>query len=186
MLTAPQLLAAKVLGILVAVLLIAGGSFYGGHHYEALAFDAYKAKQGEQAAKQVTTNHDAVAAISASDAAGLRVIAANAQESRNEIQKRNDALVGTNAALSDTVSRLRTRLAGSGIQSAALSQAATGGSDDHGSSGAALPDGLEQLVKFNSARFLEADDDAINLTAAQAVLTQDRLICNGALPSITQ
>lgn len=172
----------KALGVLAALLVVAAGAYYSGHHREALAFDAYKAQQAAQAQKQVTTNHDAVAAISASEAEGLRRIAADAQESRNEIQKRNDALIAANADLSGKL----WRYLHASKQPASVPTVAAGGPADHGASDAALPVGLQQFTGWLTGQFYAADKLAVNLTAAQAVIEQDRLVCNGALPGISQ
>lgn len=173
-------IALKTIGIALAWIVVAAGAYYEGHHHEALAFDAYKAEQAAQAQKQITTNHDAVAAISASEADGLRKIAADAQESRNEIQKRNDALTAANAALSG---RLWHYLSAR-KQPASVPTAAAGGPADHAAGDAALPVGLQQFTGWLTGQFYAADKLAVNLTAAQAVIEQDRLICNGALPGI--
>jgi hypothetical protein len=172
----------KAIGIALAALVVLGGAYYEGHHHEALAFEAYKAQQAAQAQKQVTTNHGAVAAISASEAEGLRRIAADAQESRNEIQKRNDALTAANADLSGRL----WKYLGARKQPASVPTVAAGGPDDHGASDAALPVGLQQFTGWLTGQFYEADKLAVNLTAAQAVIEQDRLVCNGALPGIAQ
>lgn len=172
----------KILAVFAAFLIVAAGAYYEGHHHEALAFDAYKAGQQAQAQKQVTTNHDAVAAISASEADGLRRIAADAQESRNEIQKRNDALTAANADLSG---KLWKHLS-AGQQPASVSTVAVGGPVDHAASDAALSVGLQQFTGWLTGQFYEADKLAVNLTAAQAVIEQDRQVCNGALPGISQ
>lgn len=173
----------KALGILAALLVVAAGSYYEGHHHEAAAFAAYKSAQAALAQQQVTTNHDAVAAISASEADGLRKIAANAQESRNEIHQRNDALVAANSALAG---RLRSYLARTSQQPASVSTVAAGGPADHGAGDATLPVGLQQFTGWLTGQFYEADKLAVNLTAAQAVIVQDRQICNGTLPGIPQ
>jgi hypothetical protein len=172
----------KIIGALAALLIVAGGAYYEGHHHEALAFDAYKAQQAVAAQKQVTTNHDAAAALSASEAAGLRRIAADAQESRNEIKKRNDALTAANADLSGKL----WKYLNAGKRPASVSASAAGGPVDHAAGGAALPVGLQQFTGWLTNQFYEADKLAVNLTAAQQVIEQDRLICNGSLPGITQ
>jgi hypothetical protein len=174
----------KIGGVLLAMAIVAAGATFEIHRVKTQAVDAYKQSQTVVAQKQVITNQTAVAGISASEAAGLRQIAATAQESRNEIQKRNDALVGTNAALADTVSRLQHRLAGTNQQPVVVSKAAAGGREPDAASDATLPVGLADLVKFNAAQFLAADEDAVTITALQAVVTQDRQICNGSLPGL--
>lgn len=173
-----------IIGALVGAMALFGGGYYEGHSREAAAFDTFKAQQAAIASQQVVTNHTAVAAISASEADGLKQIATTATESRNEIQKRNDALVGSTAALSATVASLQHRLAGTSQQLAAVSKAGAGTGSADAAGDAALPVGLADLVKFNSAQFLAADDDTVTITALQAVATQDREICNGALPGL--
>lgn len=173
-----------IIGALVGAIALTFGGWYAGHHGEEQVFNAYKATQAAAAEKQVATNVTAVAAISASEADGLKQIAATAQESLNEIQKRNHALVGNNAALSSTVASLQRRLTGASQQLAAVPKAGAGGSDDHAASDPALSIGLADLVKFNSAEFYAADQYAVNLNAAQQVIVQDRQICNGSLPGL--
>lgn len=174
----------KILAGLLVFLGVAGGSAWLMHSHDSKVFQDYKDQQTALAAKQVISNKAAVAAITASEAQGLRTIAASAQESRNEIQKRNDALVGSNVALASTAGRLRARLADAQRQPVVVPGAPASGSTADAASQPALPDGLEQLVKFNSAQFLAADENAVTITALQAVVTQDRAICNGALPGL--
>jgi len=175
----------KMGGILLALTIVAAGTAYEIHHIKTSAVKSYQTQQVVVAQKQVITNQAAIAGISASEAAGLKQIAATAQESRNEIQKRNDALVGTNAALADTVSRLQHRLANASQQPVVVSKAAASGPVPDGAGNAALSVGLEQLVKFNTYQFKLADENAVTITALQAVVTQDRQICNGSLPGVT-
>lgn len=173
-----------IIGALVGAMALFGGGYYEGHVHEAAAFNAFKVEQQAAAAQQVVTNHTAVAAISASEAAGLKQIAATATESYNEIQKRNNALVGNAAALATTVASLQRRLAGTSQQLAAVSKAGPGPGVPDAAGDGALPVGLADLVKFNSAQFLAADNDTVTITGLQAVVTQDRQICNGALPGL--
>jgi hypothetical protein len=172
-----------ILGAVVAAAVLAGGSYFAGVHHESVVFDAYKSQQAAVAAQQVTSNHDAVAAVSASEAAGLRQIADTAKESAAEIQKRNDALVAANASLAD---QLRHRLTSPRVVTAGVSKAGTGTGSTDGSSDAALSVGLADLVKFNTAQFYAADNDTVTITGLQSVVTQDRQICNGALPGLPQ
>lgn len=175
----------KVVGVLAAFAIVAAGALFEYHHIQTTAVNDYKSKQAVVAEKQVATNQTAVAAITASEAEGLRQIAATAQESRNEIQKRNDALVGTNAALTDTVGKLQRRIASASQQPVVVSQTATGGSVADGAGDPALPVGLADLVRFNTSQFKLADEDTVTITALQAVVAQDRQICNGSLPGVT-
>jgi hypothetical protein len=174
-----------IIGALFGAAVLFGGGYYEGHSREAAAFDTFKAQQAAIASQQVVTNHTAVAAISASEAAGLKQIAATATESRNEIQKRNDALVGNAAALATTVASLQRRLTGTSQQLAAVSKTGSSPGVPDGTGDGPLSVGLADLVKFNSAQFLAADDDTVTITGLQAVVAQDRLICNGALPGLS-
>jgi inactivated superfamily I helicase len=174
--------ALKLIGVAAALAIVAAGAYYEGHHHEALAFDAYKVQQAELAQKQVTTNHDAVAAVAASEADGLRAISAHQQEQINEVQKRNDALVASNA---DLARRLRGYLTRTGGQPASVPAAASGGPVDHDAGDAALSVGLQQFTGWLTGQFYEADRIAVRLTAAQQVIVQDRQVCNGSLPGVT-
>lgn len=173
----------KVLGIAAAIAIVAGGSWYEGHHQEALAFDNYKLQQAAVAQKQVTTNHDAVAAVSASEVAGLKKIATDAQESNDALKKTNDALLASNG---DLTLKLWQRVHLPSQPAVGVPKAAGSGPVDHGADDSALPVGLAELVKFNTNQFYAADQLAVRLTAAQAVIVQDRQICNGELPGLTQ
>lgn len=172
----------KVVGGLIALLLVASGSYYEGHHHEALAFQDYKNQQAAVAAKQVASNQTAVAAITASEAEGLRKIAATRQEQVDAIKKTNDALVAANSDLADKLQRYLTRTGG---RRPIVHQAAAGPGGSDAASDAALPVGLQQFTGWLTGQFYEADRLAVNLTAAQQVIEQDRLICNGQLPGIS-
>lgn len=175
--------------LLIGAVLLAGvaiGGYWKGHHDESMVFELYKSKQSTKAETQVASNQHAAAAITASEAQGLRNIAAQAQESRNEIQKRNDALVGTTAALSATVASLQRRLASARSERPQLPAPAAGGPSVDAAGDAALPVGLAELVKFNAEQFRQADEDTVTITALQQVVTQDRMICNGTVPGISQ
>lgn len=172
----------KFIGILAGIAIVAGGAAFEMHKHDTAVFTAYKAAQTIKADTQVIHNQVAVAAITASEADGLRQIAANATESQNEIQKRNDALVAAN---SDLAGKLRARLAIPDSWRPVVPKTAAGGPVDHGASDAALSDGLADLVKFNTSQFYAADVNAVALTAAQAVIVQDRQICNGQLPGVS-
>jgi hypothetical protein len=169
----------RLLAGIVAALAITLAGYCYGKHQETLAFDAYKAEQAAAAEKQVATNQTAVAAITASEAAGLRQIASDAQESRNEVQKRNDALVAANSTLAGQLQRY---LAGPGSRPAVVPKTSAGGPDNHATSEPALSVGLQQFTGWLTGQFYEADRLAVNLTAAQQVIQQDREICNGTLP----
>ncbi len=175
----------KAVGVLFAVIVVAAGTTAELHHIKTQAVATYKTEQAAVAQKQVVTNHATVAAISASEAAGLRKIAADAKESRDEIQKQYDAAAGSNAALTAAVGKLRARLAYAGKQSTQLPQTGASGPAADGAGNAALPEGLAELVKFNAYQFKLADDDAVTVTALQKVVAQDRAICDGSLPGIT-
>jgi len=171
-----------LLGTLLAVIAIAAASFGYGRHVESLAFDKYKAEQRSAASAQVASNQTAVAAITASEAEGLRQIASTAQESRDEIQKRNEALVAAN---SDLARRLREYVTRPGVTATHVPQPATGsgGSDAAGST--SLPDGFQNLAQWVTAELRDADNLAVTLVEAQQVILQDRQMCNGQLPGVT-
>lgn len=171
----------KALGVLAAMLLVAAGAFYEGHHLEAQVFQDYKDQQMALAEKQVASNQTAVAAITASEAEGLRQIAASRQEQANEVQKRNDALVAANG---DLAHRLRTYVASARSTRALVSASTASGPGDHAASDAALPDGFSNLAQWITHELHDADINAVNLTAAQQVIEQDRQICSGALPGL--
>lgn len=169
-------------GVGAALALALGGYFYG-HHVESLAFEAFKAQKVAAAEKQVVSNHDAVAAISASEAAGLRTISATQQEQINDLTQRRDALVANN---DDLARRLQQHLARPGKPAASVPQAATGTGRPDAAGDATLSVGLQQFTGWLTQRFYEADTLAVRLTAAQAVIQQDREICNGSLPGLTK
>lgn len=171
----------KLIGFVVALAIVAAGAWYEGHHGEALKFDAYRAEQKAVAAQQVAANVTAVSAISASEAAGLRTIATTQQEQINDLTQRRDALLNERAQLTE---RLRANLARASQQPAAVPQTASSTAGRDAAGNAALPVGLEQLVDWNTRQFYEADTIAARLTSAQAIIEQDRVICNGALPGI--
>lgn len=171
----------KLIGFAAALAIVAAGAWYQGHHNEALKFDAYRAEQKAAAARQVASNVTAVSAISASEAAGLRTIATVQQEQINDLTHRRDALLNERAQLTE---RLRINLARASSRPAAVPETASSAQGRDAAGGAALPVGLEQLVDWNTRQFYEADTIATRLTAAQAIIEQDRAICNGALPGI--
>lgn len=170
-----------VLGALVGAIGLALGGYFYGHHVETLVFDAYRAKQATLAAQQIVSNHDAVAAVSASEAAGLRQITTTQQESLNELTKRRDALVAAN---SDLAQRLQHYLASASRPATPMSQVAAGASGSDAASDPSLSVGLQQFTGWLTGQFYEADVLAVRLTAAQAVISQDRLVCNGELPGV--
>jgi transposase len=176
-------IAVKILIGFVLIVGAAAGGYWKGHHDETMVFDVYKQEQAANAEKQVASNQHAVAAITASEAAALRATASTLQESNDELTKRRDALVADRAQL---VSQLRTRLAGTGGRAAQLSSAPAAAGGSHATGDGALSVGLEQLVEFNGREFYEADLYADQLIAAQQVIVQDRQICNGSLPGVSQ
>lgn len=170
---------------IAGLVLVAGaaiGGYWKGHHDESMVFTQFKATAAARAEKQVASNQTAVAAISASEAAALQATNQQLQESNHEATKRRDALESERSVL---LGQLRQRLACPVSKGAVVPEAAGRGPGAHAASDAALPDGLADLYDFNGREFYEADQLAIKLTAAQQVITNDRLTCNGSLPGVT-
>lgn len=172
------------LGIaVVAVAALVGGGYYYGHKSEAQVFQDYKDQQAAAAAAQVTSNHDAVAAVNASAVAALQATNQKLQGDLDHANKTHDALVSERSNMLD---QLRTRLACPVQHTAAVPGAAASAPVSNGAgSNAALPDGLADLYDFNTRQFYEADQLVAKLNAARQVITQDRATCNGSLPGIT-
>lgn len=170
-----------ILGALVAAVGLALSGYFYGHHVETLAFDAYKSQQAASAEKQIVQNHDAVAAVAASEAEGLRQIAATQKENIDELTKRRDALVAAN---SDLAVRLQHYLASAGRPATSVPQVAAGTRGSDAAGDAALSVGLQQFTGWAADELYAADVLAVRLTAAQKVIEQDRLVCNGELPGI--
>jgi hypothetical protein len=171
----------KLLGGLVLIIGVAVGAYVKGHHDETLVFDNYKSTQAAKAEKQVASNQTAVAAITASEAAALRATNAQLTESNHEATVRHDALVTERDAL---LKRLRAYVASAGSGRPVVPVVAAGGQRPDAQGNAALPDGLAELFDFNTRQFYDADKLANQVTALQAVVEQDRAICNGALPGL--
>lgn len=171
-----------LLAELALVLALCVGSYMWGSHNEALVFDAYKATQGQKAEAQVADNKGALLRQAQEQAAGMAAIAQNRQEKLDEITTQRDRLLADNAAVSD---RLR-KFLGASATAALVQRSTAGTSGPDAKAYAALSDRLEQLARFNTERFAEADQLVVDFNAAVDVIAQDRRICDGSLPGINQ
>ena len=162
-----------LLGALITAIGLMLGAYFYGRHAETLVFDAYKAQQTAAAEKAAADS--ANRARVAEDAAAVKqnAIASTYQEQVNALVKTRDSLI----AAAGTVHRVYVRVASPG--NAVMPKVASGGSGDHADSSAALDSGS---ASFFYNEFSAADQLADQLAAAQQVIKQDRLTCNGAAP----
>lgn len=158
-------------GALAAIALALGGYLYG-HHIEALAFDAYKAEQGAAAEKAEATAEANARVAEQAATQRLTAVTSTYQEQINALTQTRDSLT---AAVDAGNQRLYVHVAGSAH--AGVPQAAAGGPVDHADAVARLsPDTADELIALAS----RADGVAEQLAAAQQVIAQDRLTCNGS------
>lgn len=177
-----------ILAELVIVIGIGGGCYAYGHHNGELAvqtqFDEYKLKQTREADKQAEDNRNALAAQQAEFDSRMEHTNLQHAAATSEITKRRDALATANSSLTQ---QLRKYIAASTRQQpAVVQQAGAGGPVDHATDPADVRDGVSDLSQYLLNRFSDADQCAVDLTAAQQVIVTDRMLCNGELPGVTQ
>lgn len=158
----------KLLSVVVAVAVVAGGAFYEGFHKEEVAFSNYRLQQAVAAAKEEAQAQAAVQAAEASATNKLATVATTYQEQINALNKTRDSLI----AAASTVHRVYVRV--SSPSPNGVSKAASGTSSRYADSSAALDAGS---ASFFYGEFTAADALADQLAAAQAVIVQDRLTC---------
>ena len=160
-----------LLGEIAAAIAIAFGAYLYGHHVESLVFDAYKAQQAAVAEKAVADSEAKVRAAENDANVKLTAISSSYQEQINALQKTRDTLT---AAVDAGNKRLYVHVTRPSTNSVPATPA--GGSSSDGETTAQLsPDTSRQLVDL-AAR---ADAIADQLAAAQAIIAQDRMTCNG-------
>jgi hypothetical protein len=162
-----------LLGALVTALGLMLGAYFYGRHAETLVFDAYKAQQTAVAEKAAADSANRTRAAEDAAAVKQNAIASTYQEQVNALTKTRDSLI----AAAGTVHRVYVRVAGPG--NAVVSKASASGPSDNADSSATLDSGS---ASFFYNEFSAADQLADQLAAAQQVIQQDRLTCNGAAP----
>jgi len=156
-----------------------GASFFYGKHVEELVFNAFVSAEAAKAQAQVASNKSALLKQAAVNQAAIDSINQTHAEDTSENLKRRDALLTANRNLTQ---RLYVATASSGSGGAVVPASGTSGPVDNATGYAALSIGSSN---FFIDEFSEADQLAIDLTAAQKLIIQDRLMCNGSLPGIT-
>lgn len=164
-------------GLIAAISLVAAG-FGFGHHVEYLKLSAYESAQKAAAEKQVADNKTALATQQVVQQQALQQITLNHVQETDELTKRRDALLLAN---SDLTQRLFVRTASAGSGQSAVPKTGARGPVAADPGYVALPRGLTPWL---IGEFTEADSDAALVTALQAVVVEDRKICDGSLPGI--
>jgi hypothetical protein len=159
-----------LLAALIAAIGLALGGFSYGRHTEQLAFNAYKSQQAAIAEKAAADSQAHARAVELAAEEKQVQIAQTYQEQINAISKTRDSLIA--AAGSDH--RVYVRVSRPGADG--VPKAAASGSVDNADSSAALDVGS---ASFFYHEFASADQLAEQLAAAQQIIRQDRLTCNG-------
>jgi hypothetical protein len=169
-----------ILGAVVAIGAAAVGGYFYGHHVEALAFSAYQSAQAAAAEKQAAANKTALLAQQSANQAAMTKTSQTYAGEIDEITKRRDALIAANNSLTQ---RLYVHVASPSSAKPGVPETGASGPVDASASEVELP---QQLNGWITDRFAEADRNAALVTSLQQVIVEDRLICNGQLPGITQ
>jgi hypothetical protein len=177
----PKLNPYVILAELAIVLGLCFGSYQWGSHNESLVFEAYKSQQASKAEEQVADNKGALLDQERQQSAALAKIVQDQKGNINEITQRRDALLADNQHLS---LQLRRFLTGSSSTAALVSSSTAGTQGLDGASDAAFSERLAKLSEFNTAQFGAADLYIAQISALQAVVAEDRKICNGVLPGV--
>lgn len=161
----------KLIAIAAAFLSCTLGGYFFGHHVEALAFDAFKAKQAAVAAQATADAQAHARAAEESYATSMSAAQTSYQENLDALKKRRDAL---EAALSAGPQRVY--VTASRPAAGSMPQASTGTSG----TGETIPTALSfGSSKFFVDEFAEADRLASLVNYAEQVIEQDRNTCNG-------
>jgi hypothetical protein len=162
-----------LLGALLTAIGFMLGAYFYGRHAETLIFDAYKAQQTAVAEKAAADSANRARAAEDEAAIKQNAIASTYQEQVNALVKTRDSLI----AAAGTVHRVYVRVASPG--NAIVSKTPSGGPGDNADNSATLDSGS---ASFFYNEFTAADQLADQLAAAQQVIMQDRMTCNGAAP----
>lgn len=158
--------------VLAAIALALDGYFYG-HHVEALAFDAYKSQQAAVAEKAAAESQVHARQIEQDAATKLAATEADFQGKIHDQQQTYEAALrgASDGSLSLYV---HTRSCTASVPKAGAS---ADGLDDAGT--AQLSGDTAKFLVSESHR---ADELALKVNALQAVIAQDRQVCNGSVP----
>jgi hypothetical protein len=169
-----------ILGGLLLTLAMCFGCYGWGHHNESLVFEAYKSQQAQKAETQVADNKGALLDQERQQSAALARTVEDQKGSISEIKKRRDALLADNQRLS---LQLR-KFLGASVTAALVSSSAAGAGQPDAASEAALSGRLAALSGFVTSQFSAADIDTTTIAALQAIVEEDRRVCNGVLPGV--
>lgn len=176
-----------LLGGTVAVVALAVGSFFYGHHEGADAvqvkFNQYKTDQSTLANKQLSDNQAALAKQQKSFDDQIAAIQKDHANEVTDIEKRRDSALASSDYYAGQLRHFLNAKPGPTV--AGVSAPAASANGANGSSAGGLPDGVSNLNWYLITRFSAADVIASRLNEAVAVIAKDREICNGTLPGVT-
>lgn len=164
-----------ILALVVTVIGLCIGSYAYGHHVEGLVLAKYQSDQKAAAEQMKANNAAALLDQQTKQQAAIDKINSDHTGAINDITKRRDTLVAANRSLTQ---RLYVATA-SAIAGPAVFQTGSAGPVDNATGTAALSIGSS--VFFDN-EFADADKLAVTLTAAQKVIANALLLCNGKLP----
>lgn len=162
----------------IAVLLgIIAGSFYAGHHTEALVFEKYQSDLKAADAQRASD----------SQAAARRKEEANAIATSTAVSIALQQSKAQQAAANATIGKLRTGTLWLSSQLASLRNGA--GVPGVGTSGLGTDNATSGRLPVDTAQFLvsesnRADQLAIKFNKAVAIIAADRVTCDGASPDV--
>jgi hypothetical protein len=165
----------------IAVALIGVGAF-GMYRYESAKFTEYVDAQKLAAQKQKDANGVALDTLKTQQAATITSIHSEYTENAQHLQAARDAAL---AAAASYAGKLQQYIASS-HQRASLPSAASAPAGTADAPQGGLLDGLQSLNWYLTQRFTDADDNTDALNEAIAILIEDRKICTGALPGVSQ
>lgn len=159
--------------LLAFIAAVAGGSFFAGHHIEALKFEVFKSQQAAVAEKAAADSAQHARQIEQDAAVKLAATEADYQGQLHDQQQTYEAAM-RGAANGSVGLFVHTRSCATVVPKTGAS---TERSDDAGT--AQLSSDTAQFLISESHR---ADGYAAQVNALRAVIAQDRQICNGAVP----